>query len=53
MTVHKAISHIITLGQSTPLAKLDVKGAFYLLPVHPANRHLVEQSNLCQHLIPI
>ena len=41
ITVDTAIRHIITLGQLTILAKLDVKSAFRLIPVHPANRHLV------------
>ena len=36
-----AIKHIITLGQGTLLAKLDIKNAFRLLPVHPADRHLL------------
>ena len=41
ITVDTAIRHIIILGQRTILAKLDVKSAFRLIPVHPANRHLV------------
>lgn len=41
ITVDTAIRHIITLGQGTLLAKLDVKSAFQLMPVHPTDRHLV------------
>ena len=41
ITVDTAIKHIITLGPGTLLAKLDIKSAFRLLPVHPADRHLL------------
>ena len=41
ITVDTAIQHIITLGQGALLAKLDIKSAFRLLPVHPADRHLL------------
>ena len=36
-----AISHIITFGPGTVLAKIDIKHAFRLLPVHPADRHVL------------
>ena len=36
-----AIHHIITLGRGTLLAKINIKSAFHLIPVHPANRHLL------------
>ena len=41
ITVDTAISHIITLGPGTLLAKIDIKHAFRLLPVHPADRHIL------------
>ena len=41
ITVDSAIQHIQQLGQGTLLAKIDVKSAFRLLPVHPADRHLL------------
>ena len=36
-----AIHRIIQLGPNTLLAKLDIKSAVRLLPVHPADRHLL------------
>lgn len=41
ITIDSAISHILNLGQGTLLAKIDIKQAFRLLPVHPADRHLL------------
>ena len=41
ITVDDAISRIITLGQGTLLAKIDIQSAFRLIPVHPADRHLL------------
>ena len=41
ITVDAAISHIITFGPGTLLAKIDIKHAFRLLPVHPADRHVL------------
>ena len=41
ITVDTAINHIITLGPGTLLAKVDIKSAFRLLPVHPADHHLL------------
>ena len=41
ITVDTAISHIITFGPGTLLAKIDIKHAFRLLPVHPADRHVL------------
>jgi len=35
------IDHIKQMGQGTMLAKIDVKSAFWLLPVHPADCHLL------------
>ena len=41
ITIEDAIHRIIQLGPNTLLAKLDIKSAFRLLPVHPADRHLL------------
>ena len=41
ITVDTAIWHILSLGPGSLLAKLDVKSAFCLLPVHVADRHLL------------
>ena len=41
ITIDDAIQHIIKLGRGTLLAKVDTKSAFWLLPVHPANRYLL------------
>ena len=41
ITVDTAIQHILSLGPGSLLAKLDVKSAFRLLPVHVADRHLL------------
>jgi len=41
ITVDDAIQEILQLGQGAHLAKVDIKSAFRLLPVHPADRHLL------------
>ena len=41
ITVDTAISHIITFGPGTLLAKINIKHAFRLLPVHPVDRHFL------------
>ena len=41
ITIEDAINDIIALGKSTMLAKVDIKSAFRLLPVHPVDRHLL------------
>ena len=41
VTIDKAIKGIIQSGQGTLLAKINVKSAFCLLPIHPADRHLL------------
>lgn len=41
VTVDTAIRHILDMGPGALLAKMDVKHAFRLLPVHPADRHLL------------
>ena len=44
ITVDSAIQHIQQFGQGTLLAKIDIKSAFRLLPVLPADRHLLAMS---------
>ena len=41
ITIEDAINDIIILGKGTMLAKVDIKSAFRLLPVHPTDRHLL------------
>ena len=41
ITIDSAIQNILQLGPDTLLAKIDIKNAFRLLPVHPADRHLL------------
>ena len=41
ITVDHAIQHIVTMGSGALLAKIDEQSAFRLLPVHPADRHLL------------
>ena len=41
VTIDDAINQIIDTGPNTLLAKLDIKHAFRLLPIHPADRHLL------------
>ena len=40
-TVDNATQKVISLGPGTHLAKIDIKSAFRLIPVHPADRHLL------------
>ena len=41
ITVDSAIDHIKNIDYGAMLAKIDIKSAFHLLPVHPADRHLL------------
>ena len=41
ITVDDAISIIMKYGPNTLLAKVDIKNAFRLIPVHPGDRHLL------------
>ena len=41
ITLEDAVQQILTLGPGTSLAKIDIKSAFRLLPVHSADRHLL------------
>ena len=37
--IEDAIRSILTLGKGAFLAKIDVKHAFRLIPIHPVDRH--------------
>jgi len=41
ITIDDTIQHIMTLGKGTLLAKVNIKSAFRLLPVHPADHYLL------------
>jgi len=41
VTLSEAIKGIIQLGQGALLAKIDIKSAFRLIPVHPADRYML------------
>ena len=41
ITIDDAINYIVRLGPGTHLAKIDIKSAFRLLPVHAADWHLL------------
>ena len=41
VTVDDAIAKILESGFNTLLAKVDIKHAFCLLPIHSADRHLL------------
>ena len=40
-TLDDAIQYILSLGLGTLLAKIGIKSAFRLLPIHPGDRHLL------------
>ena len=44
ITVDMAIKCILDMGPGTLLAKVDIKNAFRLLPVHPADRHMLAMN---------
>lgn len=37
--VDTIVDSILTMGKGTLLAKMDVKSAFRIIPVHPSDRH--------------
>lgn len=41
ITVNHAIHSIVKSGPNTLLAKIDIKGAFRLIPIQPVERHLL------------
>ena len=40
-TVEIAAQRVLSLGKGTLLAKLDLKSAYWMVPVHPEDRHLL------------
>ena len=40
-TVSDAIDPVMRLGRGALMAKIDIKSAFRLCPVHPADHHLL------------
>ena len=44
MKVDTTIWHILNTGTGVPLARIDIKHAFRLLPVHPVDYHLLGMS---------
>ena len=41
ISVDDAVQNIIKIGRGALLAKVDIKSAFRLLPVHPSDWHLI------------
>ena len=41
ISVDEAIQKIVSLGRGTLLAKIDIRSAFRLIPMHPADCHLL------------
>lgn len=41
VTIDEATKEIIQLRKGALLAKIDIRSAFSLLPVHPADRHML------------
>ena len=41
VTIDDAVHQVFTLGKGCLLAKIDIQSTFHLLPVHPANKHLL------------
>ena len=56
VTINDAIANIVLLGRGSMLAKIDIKSAFRLLPVHPIGRHLLavkwRESIYIDHCVP-
>ena len=56
VTIDDAILNILKSGRNTMLAKIDIKSAFRLLPVHPADRHLLgvrwREAIYLDHCVP-
>ena len=46
-----AVQIIYTLGKGTQPAKWDIKNAYRMVPVHPANRELLGMSWNCQTFV--
>ena len=44
ITIDDAVQRIMGLGRGTLMAKIDIKSAFRLIPVHPADRRLLAMA---------
>ena len=44
VTLETVVQHILQMGPGALLTEMDIKHAFRLLPVHPADRHLLAMS---------
>ena len=44
ITIDDAINQVLLLGSGTLMAKIDIQSAFRLLPVHAADRHLLQMK---------
>ena len=44
ISIDDAVQEILSQGRGAMLAKVDVKSAFRLMPVHPSDRHLLGMS---------
>ena len=51
ITIDDAINHILQTGPNILLAKINIKSAFRLLLVHPADQHLLAMKWKKQHFI--
>ena len=56
LSIDNAIQKILQYGKGTMLTKIDIQSAFYLMPVHPEDHHLLTVSGKGQvyidHCIP-
>ena len=43
-SIDNALHYIVSLGRHTQLAKVDLKNAYRMLPIHPDDRHLLAIS---------
>ena len=41
VTIDDAVRQLVSVGKGALMAKIDIKSAFRLVPVHPADRHLL------------
>ena len=41
VTIDDAVRQVVSVGNGALMAKIDIKSAFRLIPVHPADRHLL------------
>ena len=51
ISIDDAINEIQNLGTGTLLAKIDIKNAFILIPVHSADKHLLRWNGRVDYLL--